>query len=295
MEYAEDFVQAAEHGEMEDVISFLKTGVDINVQVGYHRWSALIRAADNGHLDIVKVLLSRGAKPDIKTKDHDTALHLSTYNGHLKIVWELLKRGANANLKDENHDTPLMLAAWGGHTSIVALLLRHGAKVNLQDKCKLTALMLAARHGHQIIVQTLLYCRANPCLKHQSGKTARQFAEEEGHKEITACILDTELKKDLRVRCGVQLCRAIVQKQVPTMKQAPASPFHAWVMHFFKVHSGLRQSIGEYIVKMHPTLHREYTPQSAAASTLTVLPPRSPLKRESPVATEQVQSKRPCT
>ena len=35
MEYAEQFVDAAEHGEMEDVISFLKMGVDVNVQVGY--------------------------------------------------------------------------------------------------------------------------------------------------------------------------------------------------------------------------------------------------------------------
>ena len=42
MECAEEFVEAAEHGEMEDVISFLKTGVDINVQVGYVSRFALI-------------------------------------------------------------------------------------------------------------------------------------------------------------------------------------------------------------------------------------------------------------
>ena len=35
MEHAQEFVDAAEEGEIEDVISFCKMGVNVNVQVGY--------------------------------------------------------------------------------------------------------------------------------------------------------------------------------------------------------------------------------------------------------------------
>jgi ankyrin repeat protein len=52
-------------------------------------------AANEGHMEVVKVLLAKGAKRDLRTKKGSTALMLATTAGHHNISKVLEAAGAN--------------------------------------------------------------------------------------------------------------------------------------------------------------------------------------------------------
>jgi len=58
---------------------------------------------------------------------HKTALHYASENGHLKIIRFLLTAGANVNAPDYSHGTPLHCAVLHLKIKTAALLLAHGA------------------------------------------------------------------------------------------------------------------------------------------------------------------------
>ncbi|RPB22051.1 ankyrin, partial [Terfezia boudieri ATCC MYA-4762] len=64
----------------------------------YVNRTALHLAAENGHLEVVKVLLDKGATMDATTwYKNRTALHMAAENGHLEVVKVLLDKGATIN------------------------------------------------------------------------------------------------------------------------------------------------------------------------------------------------------
>jgi len=72
-----------------------------------------------------------------------------------KIVTLLLKKGANPNKKDNNGNTALIWANRMGQTENVKLLLEAGANPNVTDNNGNTALMFASKLGHTKIVRLL--------------------------------------------------------------------------------------------------------------------------------------------
>ena len=71
---------------------------------------ALLVAAQAGHVNIIKMLIERGA--NVNCYDNGgTALHYSAQNGHISVVETLLNAGADFNKADYNGQTPLHLAA----------------------------------------------------------------------------------------------------------------------------------------------------------------------------------------
>ena len=73
-------------------------------------------AAANGHLDMVKYLVSKGA--DVRAR-FDFALQCTAFNGHLDIVKYLVENGADVRACD---DFALRWAAANRHWDIVKYL-----------------------------------------------------------------------------------------------------------------------------------------------------------------------------
>jgi ankyrin repeat protein len=133
--------------------------LDINAKASDGR-TALMLASDNGHKEIVELLLKNGA--DIEAKDSHgwTALMWASYHGRKEIVEFLLKKRGEAepadiNAKNSYGDTALLLASVKGHKEIVELLLNNNADIEAKDSVGWTALMWASERGHKEIVKIL--------------------------------------------------------------------------------------------------------------------------------------------
>ncbi len=92
---------------------------------GRHR--ALALAAQLGHVDVVRLLLDAGEDPNRYNPDgthtHSTPLHQAALAGHDAVVRLLVERGARLDIKDTIYQgTPLGWARHGGQTEIAKYL-----------------------------------------------------------------------------------------------------------------------------------------------------------------------------
>ncbi len=128
-EYLADTVEIAEF----DTTYFLSGDPEYN----------LIRAAEFGQSEVVKMLVERGINVDSRSSRDVTPLMYASQNGDVEIVKYLIGKGANVNARPDNKVTPLIGAARTGHYEVVRLLLEAGARVDARDELGLTALMHA--------------------------------------------------------------------------------------------------------------------------------------------------------
>lgn len=103
----------------------------------------LMNAVDNGYFEIAQYLVSQGANVNVKTKEGGvTPLHLAVYKGNMQMAEYLLSKKAKVNEKTAANQTPLMFGAARGSVEIVKLLISNGSSINEKDKDGNTALML---------------------------------------------------------------------------------------------------------------------------------------------------------
>ena len=104
-------------------------------------------AAQNGHTDLVKLLLDSGANMDSKCIEGMTPIHRCAEYGHTDLVGLLIDRGADPNGTDKWDQTPLHLAAKSGHVSLVKLLIENGADLEKIDVTEKTPLFRAVEYN----------------------------------------------------------------------------------------------------------------------------------------------------
>jgi len=132
----EVFVRAAREGDRAMVVRLIAEGVDVNTE-GPRGGTALVGAAERGHLDIARVLLEHGADPDkIPRPDPSTGvvamtpLMAAAVQGHADVVDLLISYGADASIQVgetalyEQGATALFLATVKGHGDVVSILTR---------------------------------------------------------------------------------------------------------------------------------------------------------------------------
>ena len=109
--------------------------------------TALMYAAGGGNLEVVKLLLQKGANVDAKTRSGWTALTWAAWSGSSDVVKLLEGRVAAKTLMD---------AACLGDLKLLQQLVKEGADVNMQTLDERTPLMGAARRGHLDVVKALI-------------------------------------------------------------------------------------------------------------------------------------------
>ena len=150
-------VLAAENGQLDVVKLLVEKGADVNVRCSYNTIhecaTPLIGACEvardfdrlgggplpgsrvattrkHGYLEIVKLLLDKGAKVDVKNNFGNTALLIAAGNGQSEVVKLLLDKGASVDLGNNQSITPLLMAAQNGDVDVTTLLLAKGANPN---------------------------------------------------------------------------------------------------------------------------------------------------------------------
>jgi ankyrin repeat protein len=117
-----------ERNDAHDLELLLDYGANVNAADRWG-WSLLHYTVWPSNADMTKVLLEKGANPNIVERTEGrTPLHYAALRGEKPQAEMLLAHGANVNAKDWYGKTPLSLAKENGHTEIVELLRKHGAK-----------------------------------------------------------------------------------------------------------------------------------------------------------------------
>jgi ankyrin repeat protein len=188
---------AVRNGNTERVSQLLDSGSDVNAtessraaEVFYGgkrlEYTPLHWAAFLGDLEMVQLLISKGAELNPIDPSWGTPLHLAAEQAQVEVVKFLLRKGARVNLTNPSWGhTPLHRAAWGpvirrfgqeaqdlgadpnpDYKKIVAILVAEGAEINARDHEGETPLDQAIEGGSDETV-TLL--------KRYGGKTSKEL------------------------------------------------------------------------------------------------------------------------
>ncbi|KAL8801153.1 MAG: hypothetical protein Q9182_004658 [Xanthomendoza sp. 2 TL-2023] len=221
----EAFVVAAAQGDSDTIKSLLENRDDPSPSFA----STLCAAAYNGHLEIIKLLIARGA--DINTNDDgETALQSAVRGAQIHIIQSLIEAGADVRVRlpegasalhqavttdqatkteaaleiidqllryglemeiqDDEGRTPLHEAAFYGRVDLMNGLIARGAMVNAKDKWQDTPLDRACLNGYIEAVELLVSRGAN-VNAHSGGCEGLGRAARSGRMDLVSFLLDS--------------------------------------------------------------------------------------------------------
>ena len=188
----------ATNGGYEEIVRHLITKVsDLDARTGTAEWTALHRAASDGRLNIVKILVEHGARINQVSKDGLTPFHAAVRSGHVDIAQFLATQdGVLLDTATDEGYTPLISAASNGFKEIVSLLLCHDVEVEGKIKTDIsrgslrTPLQGAANGGFLPIVKELIDAKASINSASGNGYTPLLYAALSNHPDVVDFLLD---------------------------------------------------------------------------------------------------------
>ncbi|UJR26642.1 hypothetical protein I4U23_007959 [Adineta vaga] len=164
----EELVKASANGDLKRVDDLLKRpNVDINGVFAGH--TALQAAAQNGHIEIVRLLIQQDVNTEIEDKDGDRAVHHAAF-GNEPIILELLaKAGADLNARNKRRQTALHIGVCKGHLDVCKILLLNGAHSGIQDSDGDTPLHDAISKRSDDLINLLLEHNADVATCNNNG------------------------------------------------------------------------------------------------------------------------------
>ncbi len=140
-------VEAVRDGSLDATKTAIIDGASVHARA-IDGTPVIVLAVTARNLDIVKLLIENGARPDDRSKkDEASPLTLAAANGDLEIVTYLLDQKADIDLPGALRETALIKATRAHHNDVIKLLLERGASAEETDASGATALEIAQRAG----------------------------------------------------------------------------------------------------------------------------------------------------
>jgi len=202
----EDFVHSAEKGDVDAIKLFLAAGMDPNATIGSYTQlegeTALMRAAKEGHREVVDILLK--AKADVNRErishcnvdynDDCTALWNAASRGRGDILRVLLDHGASAEIING----AFVAAAESDDRDILRILLDRGADVKKVGSEALIGAVRGLLKGSDT-AKFLLDLGVDANAKREKGPAALHWAASSGNTSLTKVLLDGGA--DINAKC----------------------------------------------------------------------------------------------
>ena len=97
---------AAWNGDLEELQRLFEDGADDAIEAkDESERTPVVLASCNGHVDVVRLLLAKGANVNQVDKHSKTALDYATRYSHIEVVLALLAKGADVWAGCRSHDT----------------------------------------------------------------------------------------------------------------------------------------------------------------------------------------------
>ncbi|XP_055383755.1 E3 ubiquitin-protein ligase mind-bomb [Condylostylus longicornis] len=192
----EEFVKAAANGYATRCEEYLtgaipntstSTLADVNGVFAGH--TALQAASQNGHIEVIQILLRYKVDVEIEDKDGDRAVHHAAFGDEPAVIEILSKAGADLNARNKRRQTALHIAVNKGHLNVVKTLLSLGCHTSLQDSEGDTPLHDAISKEHDEMLSLLLDFGADITLTNNNGFNALHHAALKGNPSAMKILL----------------------------------------------------------------------------------------------------------
>ena len=160
-------------GQAAEAARLLDLNAPIEHRGGGYQVTALMVAAQEGHIEVVTLLANRGSDLEARTTDGHNALLSASAGGHLAVVQLLVERKSNIETRANLGQNALMYASVYGHLPVVQYLASKGSSINTTDNFGRDAcLRAAAVEGFADIVLYLISKGGDPRVKNQNNCSA---------------------------------------------------------------------------------------------------------------------------
>jgi len=188
---------AAQGGHLEVVKYLITKGGAVN-ELNIQKETPLVYAAEGGHLKVAELLIAKGASLNLKTTLDAAPIHYALWSGRTELFKLLLKKGADVTQSRGEGFTMLHEAAGGESLEIVDLLLKKGMAVDQKTSFGATPLHFASRHGSPQIVSLLIKKGADVNALSEDGLWPLELAAKRGRAEVAAMLLNAGAKLSMK-------------------------------------------------------------------------------------------------
>ncbi|MCJ1476539.1 hypothetical protein MMC13_005205 [Lambiella insularis] len=146
--------EACRHGNEQMVELLVNRGLETHIQKkkDWTRPSAILLASGAGHVNVVRLLLSRGARIDDHNNDGSQPLHIAVSNRDVNMILFLLDNGADLYCRDFDNRQPIHHASRTCSLEVLDILIQAGASIEAVANWRRSPLHLVAEYeanGHR--------------------------------------------------------------------------------------------------------------------------------------------------
>jgi len=182
---------AAEIGLLNLAEHLIDLKVELNNQNEIGMTALMYSAKIHGSDPLIKKLIEKGARHDLKDVEGRSALSYAASYGREEMVLELFRQGAALDEKDVKGRTPLAYAAMHGHEKIAKWLIAANVSKDERDNEGRSPIQHAAITGNETIVRLFVEAHVDINQRDPENKNVLMLAVIEGHLPIVQFLLES--------------------------------------------------------------------------------------------------------